>query len=42
MAANGTYGLRVVSGSVRFAPVLSLTLQPTTLLPPAKDVFLVE
>lgn len=42
LAANGTYDLRIVSGSVRFAPVLSLTLQPQLLLPPAKDVYLVE
>jgi hypothetical protein len=41
-AANGTYDMRFVAGSMRFANILQCTIAPTQLLPPAKDVFLVE
>jgi Flp pilus assembly protein TadG len=41
-AANGTFDMRIVGGSVRFANVLQTTLMPSLLLPPAQDVYLVE
>jgi Flp pilus assembly protein TadG len=41
-AAQGTYDMRFVVGSMRFANLLSCTLSPTRLFPPAQDVFLVE
>jgi Flp pilus assembly protein TadG len=41
-AANGTYDLKFVVGSLAFANILQCTLNPSTLLPPAQDVFLVE
>jgi hypothetical protein len=41
-AADGNYNLRIVSGSMRLVSVLSLNFSPSQLLPPAKDVFLVE
>jgi hypothetical protein len=41
-AANGTYDLRIVGGTVRFINVLGATIAPTNLLPAAKDVYLVE
>jgi Flp pilus assembly protein TadG len=42
LAGNGTYNVSIVAGSVRLAPVLSMTLAPATLLSPAQDVYLVE
>lgn len=41
-ACNGTFNLRFVTGSLRFANVLQTTIAPTLLLPPAQDVYLVE
>jgi hypothetical protein len=41
-ACNGTFNLRFVSGSIRFANLLQTTIAPTQLLPPAQDVYLVE
>jgi hypothetical protein len=41
-AANGTYDLKFVVGSMAFANVLQCTLNPSQLLPPAQDVFLME
>jgi Flp pilus assembly protein TadG len=41
-ACNGTFDLKFVSGSIRFANVLQTTIAPTQLLPPAQDVYLVE
>jgi Flp pilus assembly protein TadG len=41
-AANGTYDLKFVCGSLAVANVLQCTLNPSQLLPPAQDVFLVE
>jgi hypothetical protein len=41
-AGDGTLDFRIVSGTARLVPVLGLTLQPSQLLPPASDVFLVE
>jgi Flp pilus assembly protein TadG len=41
-ACNGTFDLKFVSGSMRFANLLETTLAPTQLLPPAQDVYLVE
>jgi Flp pilus assembly protein TadG len=41
-AANGTFDLRLVAGSIRFANLLQTVIAPTQLLPPAQDVYLVE
>ncbi len=41
-AAYGTYDLKFVVGSMAFANILQCTLNPSQLLPPAQDVFLVE
>ena len=41
-ACNGTFNMRFVSGSLRFANLLQTTIAPTQLLPPAQDVYLVE
>lgn len=41
-AASGSYDLQIVGGTVRFVNVLSTTIAPTSLLPAAKDVYLVE
>jgi Flp pilus assembly protein TadG len=41
-AANGTFDLRLVGGSIRFANLLQTVIAPTQLLPPAQDVYLVE
>jgi hypothetical protein len=41
-AGSGTYDVRIVAGSGRLVNLLGMTLAPTTLLPPAEDVFLVE
>lgn len=41
-AADGTYDVRIVAGSLRLAAVLSLAFTPSQLLPPAQDVYLVE
>jgi Flp pilus assembly protein TadG len=41
-ACNGTFDLRFVSGSMRFANLLQTTIAPSQLLPPAQDVYLVE
>ncbi|MEX0702380.1 MAG: pilus assembly protein TadG-related protein [Planctomycetales bacterium] len=42
LALHGTYDARFVVGTLRFVNVLSCRLAPSTLLPPARDVFLVE
>ncbi len=42
LMADGTYDLRIVSGTARLLSVLGITLAPSTLLPPAQDVYLVE
>ncbi len=39
---DGTYDLRIVSGTARLATVMGMTLAPSAPLPPAQDVFLVE
>jgi len=39
---QGTYDVKLVGGTVRFLDVLGLTIKPTVLLDPARDVFLVE
>jgi Flp pilus assembly protein TadG len=41
-AANGTFDLCLVGGSIRFANILQTMLAPTQPLPPAQDVYLVE
>jgi Flp pilus assembly protein TadG len=41
-ACNGTFDLKFVSGSMRFANLLQTTIAPSQLLPPAQDVYLVE
>lgn len=41
-AAQGTYDMSFVAGSMRMINVLACTIAPTTLLPSAKDVYLVE
>lgn len=41
-ACNGTFDMRFVCGSMRFANLLQTTIAPTQLLPPAQDVYLVE
>lgn len=41
-AGMGTVNARFVVGSLRCANVLDCTIAPTTLLPPARDVFLVQ
>jgi Flp pilus assembly protein TadG len=41
-AANGTFDLCLVGGSIRFANILQTVLAPTQPLPPAQDVYLVE
>ena len=41
-AAMGTFDARFVVGSMRFANVLGTTIQPSSLLPAAKDVYLVQ
>jgi Flp pilus assembly protein TadG len=41
-AANGTFDMSLVAGSIRFANILQTTLAPSQPLPPAKDVYLVE
>jgi len=40
--SGGTFDLRFVVGTLRIATVLDTTLQPSSLLPPAYDVHLVE
>jgi Flp pilus assembly protein TadG len=42
LAGLGTYDARIVAGTMRLVAVLNLTISPSTLFPPAKDVFLVE
>jgi hypothetical protein len=39
---SGNYDLRFVAGTVRILSLLDMTIAPSTLLPPAHDVFLVE
>jgi Flp pilus assembly protein TadG len=39
---NSTYDCRFVTGSARLVAVTSMTIAPHDLLPPARDVFLVE
>ncbi|MDP1797097.1 MAG: pilus assembly protein TadG-related protein [Planctomycetaceae bacterium] len=41
-AGMGTVQARFVVGSLRFANLLDCTIAPTSLLPPAQDVFLVQ
>jgi len=41
-ACNGTFDLRLVAGSIRFANLLQTTIAPSQLLSPAFDVYLVE
>jgi hypothetical protein len=42
LTCNGTLETRIAVGSLRFANVLQCTIAPGTLMPPAKDVYLVE
>ena len=41
-AANGTFDMKIVAGSIRFANILQTMLAPSQPLPPAQDVYLVE
>jgi Flp pilus assembly protein TadG len=41
-AGNGTYNARFVCGTMRVVTLFDTTLEPTSLLPPAQDVLLVE
>jgi hypothetical protein len=41
-AGAGSYDLRFVSGTMRVLTVTNTTIAPTTLLPPARDVLLLE
>jgi Flp pilus assembly protein TadG len=41
-AANGTFDMSLVGGSIRFANILQTVLAPSIPLPPAQDVYLVE
>lgn len=42
LATYGETNSRIVAGTVRLVTVLSMTIAPYTLLPPAEDVFLLE
>lgn len=42
LSGQGTYKTAIVTGTLRFITVLDLKVKPTTLLPAATDVFLVE
>ena len=42
LAGIGTYDARFVAGTMRIVAVSNLTISPSTLFPPAQDVFLVE
>lgn len=42
LAGRGTYDARFVTGTMRLIALLDINIEPTTLLPPAQDVFLVE
>lgn len=42
MVGQGTIGTRIVAGTARFITVATTTVQPSNLLPPARDVYLVE
>ncbi len=42
LSGQGTYKTAIVAGTMRFITVLDLKVKPTTLLPAATDVFLVE
>ncbi|HEX4144934.1 MAG TPA: pilus assembly protein TadG-related protein [Pirellulales bacterium] len=41
-AGDGTLNMSIVAGTARLVPVLGLTIQPTSLLAPAYDVYLFE
>jgi len=41
-AGHGTYDVKIVAGTVRIVSEFGVELQPSVLLPPALDVFLVE
>ena len=42
LAGKGTYDARFVVGTMRIIALLDVAIQPSTLLPPAADVYLVE
>ena len=42
LAGIGTYDARVVAGTMRLIALSNLNISPSTLFPPARDVFLVE
>jgi hypothetical protein len=42
IAGNGTYDMRFVCGTMRVLTVTTTKIAPTTLLPAAQDVFLLE
>lgn len=42
LAGRGTFDARVVAGTMRLLVLADLSIEPTTLFPPAQDVFLVE
>jgi hypothetical protein len=42
LASYGETNSRIVAGTVRLVAVFGLTINPTSLLPPAQDVFLLE
>ena len=42
LTGTGTYNVSIVAGTVRLVNVLGMTLAPSSLLPPAQDVYLVE
>lgn len=42
LTAQGTHDLRIAAGTARIVAVTDVTFDPSDLLPPARDVFLVE
>jgi hypothetical protein len=42
LTGKGTYNARFVAGTMRIPALLDCTIQPSTLLPPAQDVYLTE
>jgi hypothetical protein len=39
---SGTYNVQIVAGTAALVPLMGMTFSPSTLLPPAQDVYLVE
>src|SRR5262249_6041312 len=42
LAGMGTYDARFVAGTMRLVALATLNINPSTLFPPARDVYLVE